>query len=199
MCNILLETDRLSLRCFTGADLDNIYALDNDPDVMRYINGGTPTPRNVIENEILPTFLQYDEQRPEFGFWAAMEKSSGDFLGWFSFRPVNDTYDEIALGFRLRQAAWGKGLATEGAQALMRKAFSELGVHRIVATTYEENQASRRVMEKSGMTLVRRFRITPADLITADTYHTGSLEVWDGDDVEYAVEKLDWELAGDRR
>ncbi len=52
---------------------------------------------------------------------------------------------------------------------------------------------SRRVMAKVGMTLVRRFRLTPEDLANADTFHTDSAEVWDGDDVEYALERTDWE------
>jgi hypothetical protein len=48
-------------------------------------------------------------------------------------------------------------------------------------------------MEKLGMTLVRTFRVTPEDLKTADTYHVTTLGLWDGDDVEYALERADWE------
>jgi len=191
MDHVLLETDRLTLRRFTTADLDNLFELDNDPEVMRYINGGTPTPRAVIQNDILPAFLQYDQGNPEFGYWAAENKRTSAFLGWFSFRPVDTTTGQITLGYRLRRVAWGKGYAAEGARALIHKGFTELGVQRVVATTYEKNLASRRVMEKIGMTLVRRFRIVPEDLLQADTYHAASLETWDGDDVEYALEKAD--------
>ena len=193
MDQILLETKRLILRRFTDADLDNLFELDNDPEVMRFINGGTPTPRDIIEKDILPGFINHDERCPEFGFWAAEEKGSACFQGWFSIRPTNDAVDEVALGYRLRRAAWGQGYATEGVQALIHKAFTDLGVGRIVATTYEINLASRRVMEKAGMTLVRRFRITPEDISQSDTYHAASLEIWDGDDLEYALEKPDWE------
>ena len=55
---ILLETERLRLRRFTEADADHLFALDNDPEVMRYLNGGMPTPRAVVETEILPGFMQ---------------------------------------------------------------------------------------------------------------------------------------------
>ena len=96
-----------------------------------------------------------------------------------------------ALGYRLRRAVWGQGLATEGVQALIHKGFAELGLERVVATTYEHNVASRRVMEKVGMTLVRRFRLTPAELQETDTFHTDSMEIWDGDDVEYALDKAE--------
>jgi len=71
--------------------------------------------------------------------------------------------------------------------------FTELGVQRVVATTYEDNLASRRVMEKAGMRLSRRFRLTPADLDGVDTYQVSSQDLWDGDDVEYSLHKSDWE------
>jgi RimJ/RimL family protein N-acetyltransferase len=190
---VLLETERLVLRRFTEADVDHLFALDNDPEVMRYINGGTPTPREVIENDILPGFIHYDERGPAYGFWAAVVKITGDFVGWFSFRPKKDTPHEIELGYRFRKIAWGKGYATEGAQALIHKSFTELGVQCVVATTYEENLASRRVMGKIGMTFRRAFRPTPEDLMNSDTSYTTFDEVWDGDDVEYALERSDWE------
>lgn len=114
---ILLETKRLHLRRFTDDNADHLFHLDNDPEVMRYINGGTPTPRDVIQNDILPRFCHYDEQFPGFGVWAAEEKATGEFLGWFSLRPTAGTNNEATLGYRLRRAAWGKGIATEGVLA----------------------------------------------------------------------------------
>ncbi|NOK62138.1 MAG: N-acetyltransferase [Chloroflexi bacterium AL-W] len=190
---VFLETERLILRRFTEADGDHLFALDNDPDVMRFLNGGTPTPRDVIQNDILPGFLHYDEDASGNGAWAAIEKTSGDFLGWFSFRLSGETSYEFILGYRLHKAAWGKGYATEGSGALIRKGFTELDVQRVVATTYEENIGSRRVMEKVGMKLVRTFRITADDLVHSGSFHSTSPEVWDGDDVEYALERADWE------
>ena len=185
----LLATPRLRLRPFTPADVDHLFHLDNDPEVMRYINGGTPTPREAIQNDILPNFCHYDNH---FGVWAAEAKATGEFLGWFSLRPTDENNDEATLGYRLTRAAWGNGYATEGVQALIIQGFTTWGLQRIVATTYEENLASRRVMEKAGMTMVRRFRLTPEDIQNADTFHTESTEIWDGDDVEYAIEKSEW-------
>ena len=187
-----LETERLVLRRFTAGDAQNLFDLDNDPEVMRYLNGGTPTPREAIKKKILPVFLRYDDRCPGYGFWVAIEKASGDFLGWFSFRPTGDAPGEIALGFRFRRAAWGKGFATEGSRALIRAGFTEMGVHRVIATTYGDNVASRRVMEKVGMTLVRTFRMTPEDLAGTDSYHVAAPDLWDGDDVEYALDTADW-------
>lgn len=189
---VLLETNRLILRQFTKDDDDNLFELDNDPDVMHFINGGTPTSRTIIHTHILPAFLHYNKNFPGYGFWAAIEKTTGNFLGWFSFRPVGDVPPTVALGYRLHKKAWNKGYATEGSQALIDKGFTEWGVQCVVATTYEHNLASRRVMEKLGMKLMRMFRLSSEDLANADTYHANSLEVWDGLDVEYAIEKTDW-------
>ncbi len=194
---VYLTTERLTLCQFTHADVDQLVALDSDPAVMRWLNGGVPTPRAVIEREILPRFLRSYQRRAGYGVWAAIERASGDFVGWFGFQPRDgadlDEIDEIELGYRLRRSAWGKGYATEGARALIRKGFTELGAQRIVATTYQDNLASRRVMEKAGLRLARTFRLTPDDLVAEGDMFIPSQDLWDGDDVEYALWRADWE------
>jgi RimJ/RimL family protein N-acetyltransferase len=191
---ILLETERLILRRLTEADLDNLVELDSDPEVMRYLSGGPATPRDVIERDILPRLLHAYEASGGLGAWAAIEKASGDFLGWLSLRPHDGSPPgEVELGYRLRRAAWGKGYATEGSRALIKKGFTEQGVQRVIATTYQYNLASRRVMERLGLTHVRSYRLTPEDLAEPGTFQSTSQEAWDGDEVEYALEKADWE------
>ncbi|MCB8965294.1 MAG: GNAT family N-acetyltransferase [Ardenticatenaceae bacterium] len=86
------------------------YALDNDPEVMQFLNGGIPTPRDVIQNEILPNFLHDDAQYPGYGFWAVAAKESGMFLGWLSLRATGAYPGEASLGFRLRKSAWVMGM-----------------------------------------------------------------------------------------
>jgi RimJ/RimL family protein N-acetyltransferase len=194
--DVFLETERLILRRFTAEDLDPLIGLDGDPEVMRYLTGGTPTPPAVIAGRTLPRFLRSYDPFPGFGYWAAVEKATGAFLGWFSFRPREGAgVEEVELGYRLRRAAWGQGYATEGSRALIRKGFTELGVERVVATTFAANLASRRVMEKAGLTLVRTFRLTPADLMAQETYCAGAADLFEGDDLEYALERAVWEQA----
>jgi RimJ/RimL family protein N-acetyltransferase len=194
---IFLQTERLILRRITPADVDNLFELDSDPEVMRFLSGGAATPRDVIQNRILPAFLDSYQHFQGFGVWAADERSSGRFLGWFSLRPPDGGGPEnVSLGYRLRRACWGRGYATEGARALIRKGFRELGVQRVYATTYEFNLASRRVMEKAGLSLLRRFRFTRDDLLAQQTFDSASQsedEPWDGDDVEYALCRDDWQ------
>jgi RimJ/RimL family protein N-acetyltransferase len=194
---IYMQTEHLILRRLTPADLDNLCELDSDPEVMRFLSGGSPTPREVMQNRILPAFLRSYQPFAGFGVWAADERGSGAFVGWLSLRPpAGGGPPNVSLGYRLRRAVWGRGYATEGARALIRKGFSELGVQRVYATTYEYNLASRRVMEKAGLSLVRRFRFTRDDLLAEQTFDSTSQsedEPWEGDEVEYALSKDDWE------
>ena len=129
---ILLETERLVLRQFTENDVDNLLELDSDPDVVRF----TPdkqVDRAVIQTQILPKWFTHYVEYHGYGVWAAVEKSSQAFIGWFRFRPaLHSPYfdpalakpDDIEIGYRLRKTAWGKGYATEGTKALICKAFS---------------------------------------------------------------------------
>jgi RimJ/RimL family protein N-acetyltransferase len=180
---VFLETPRLVLRRFTFADVGNLVRLNADPDVMRFITGGIPTGRDEIESELLPAFLGYYERFDGYGFWAAIEKRTGEFLGCFYLAPQEDSAPgEAELGFRLCKSAWGKGYATEGSRALIRRGFTEFGMQRVVADTMAVNIASRRVLEKAGLRLVRTFHQPGPYPIEGDEFG----------DVEYALDKAGW-------
>ncbi|GII55639.1 GNAT family acetyltransferase [Planotetraspora thailandica] len=182
--DIFLETDRLVLRAFTVADADHLLALDNDPDVMRFINGGRPTSREAIQAQTLPRLLHDHPCFGTRGYWAAEEKSTGTFLGWFEFRPLDDHDPAVVeLGYRLNKAAWGRGYATEGSSALIRKGFTELGVERVTANTMAVNIGSRRVMEKSGLSFVRNFTEDWPDAIAGSEHG----------EVEYELTRAEWQ------
>jgi RimJ/RimL family protein N-acetyltransferase len=181
---VFLETRRLVLRRFTADDADNLVNLDADPEVMRFVTGGVATSRDDIEKDFLPAFLGYYERYEGFGFWAVIEKATGEFLGWFHFRPGKDAGPgEVELGYRLRQWAWGQGYATEGARALIRKGFTELEVRLVVAEAMAANTASRRVMEKAGLRLVRTY-------LQPGPYPAGGGQI---EAVRYALDKASWQ------
>ncbi|MGH3257730.1 MAG: GNAT family N-acetyltransferase [Streptosporangiaceae bacterium] len=181
---VFLETERLVLRRFSADDADRLVGLDADPEVMRFVTGGVPTSRDEIEHEVLPAFLGYYERYEGYGFWAVIEKATGEFLGWFHFRPRPDAAPgEVELGYRLRKSAWGKGYATEGSRALIRKGFTELGVQRVTAEAMAVNTASRRVMEKAGLKLVRTFHQPWPYPIEGHQFG----------DVEYALDQASWQ------
>lgn len=183
--HVVLETDRLLLRQFTAADEDNLVELDSDPEVMRFLSGGRPTPREVIRRDVLPRILRdYQQYAGRFGLWAAVAKADGRFLGWFELRPRDGgSPDEVELGYRLRREFWGQGYATEGARALVHKAFTDLNVRRVFAETMAVNTASRRVMEKAGLHYVRTFHLDWDEPIAGSEHG----------EVEYALTRSDWE------
>ncbi|MFI2661674.1 GNAT family N-acetyltransferase [Micromonospora carbonacea] len=194
---VLLETGRLRLRRFTGADADALTELDADPEVMRYLTGGRPTPAEVVRGELLPRLLAGYDRHPGLGRWAAVDRATGMFLGWFALdapaagppsgpaaagaRPTPGV-NQAELGYRLRRAAWGRGLATEGSRALLRHAFATVGLARVWAQTMAVNTASRRVMEKAGLRYVRTFHLDWDDPIEG-TEHG---------EVEYELLRAEW-------
>lgn len=180
---VFLTTERLVLRCFTEEDTGRLLALDSDPEVMRYINGGRPTPRERIVSHTLPGMLRRYECLDGPAYWAAEERTGGRFVGWFGLRPPDERDASVVeLGYRLNQSAWGRGYATEGARALVRVAFSELGAQRVYAETMTVNSRSRRVMERAGLTYVRTY--------FADWPET--IEGSEHGEVEYALTRSEW-------
>ncbi|MCU4747730.1 GNAT family N-acetyltransferase [Streptomyces sp. G-5] len=154
-------TERMTLRAFTenAADAALVLGLDSDPAVMRYINGGRPrTPQDVRERVLPRLARRYPCLGGRPGFWAAEDRATGAFLGWFELLPVDeDSAAVLELGYRLNRSVWGQGYATEGARALLTSAFTDLGARRVTANTMAVNAASRRVMEKAGLRFVRTY------------------------------------------
>jgi RimJ/RimL family protein N-acetyltransferase len=156
---------------------------------MFFITGGRPTSREEVEHDLLPAFLDHHRRTPGYGFWAVIEKATGDFVGWFHLRPLPDAPgDQPELGYRLKRSAWGKGYATEGSKALIAKAFTELGARRVVANAMAVHTASRRVMENAGLRFVRTFHGVWPDRIPGD----------EQGDVEYAITREEWQAARDQ-
>ena len=169
-----IETERMVLRPITADDVGLLVALDSDPEVMRYINGGRPTPYAEAEGIV----------RRSLGHrWLGFDKPTDEFVGWFGIRLSDDRGRERELGYRLRRAEWGKGFATEGSLALIAAAFTQFDTERIWAQTMAVNTASRRVMERCGLRYVRTFHEDWPDPIEG-TEHG---------EVEYELTKSDWE------
>lgn len=191
----VLATVRLAFRQFTSADVDDLLALDGDPRVMRFLDHQAKS-RAQIQAEVLPELLACYDRYPGFGTWAARTRSDDGFIGWFGLRPVTPTAAAMvdwpdappgpitvaSLGYRLRASAWGRGYATEGARALVRWAFTGLGVHQIVATTMTVNTGSRRVLEKAGLSYVRTVHLEWPDPLPGNEHG----------DVEYRLDRRDW-------
>jgi RimJ/RimL family protein N-acetyltransferase len=181
---ILLETDRLRLRHFTADDVDLLVELDSDPEVMRYITYGAPTPREAYVETYMPRWFTIYERQPGFGYFAAELRDTDEFIGWFHLRDDRIEPEYVELGYRLRRAAWGQGYATEGGRALLRHGFETLGVEQVSARTLKRNLASQRVMQKCGLTRAGEF-VFPEDML-----HGGSAE--ERAAVKYVVTRSAW-------
>lgn len=155
--DIVLETGRFYLRPLVVEDAQRLFELNSDPEVMRFISKGEPTPLSKIQNEIMPLVLGYYRAWPPQGSWAAHRRADDEFIGWFHLRPDKLAPEEMELGYRLKRTAWGKGLATEGALALIQQSFGSWGYGKISARTLAVNLASRRVMEKAGLKFETEF------------------------------------------
>lgn len=152
-----LTTARLLLRQWRESDLDPFAAMSADPEVMRFI-GGTTTRQEA--SAAIERFRTHWREHG-FGLWAAEIRESGEFAGFIglavpTFLP--EVLPAVEVGWRLARAHWGRGFATEGARASLNHGFEVLGLDRIVSVYHPDNHASRRVMDKLGMTWDRDTR-----------------------------------------
>jgi RimJ/RimL family protein N-acetyltransferase len=182
--HVVLETDRMLLRRFTSADAGSLAALYGDPRVMRFIDPQPPSPAEVAA-QVLPRYLrEYRELADGLGSFAAIDKGTGQLAGRLSLKPANSygLADGTELGYRLYPEFWGRGLATEGARAMIRSGFEDLGLDRIVATTMTDNTSSWRVLEKCGLLRTRTFYYPDPDLMPGAEHG----------DVVYEITRGEW-------
>lgn len=124
-----------------------MFALNGDPDVMRYVPDG-PFASVEAARAFLVTYQ--DVYRTDgFARWAAIETATGTWLGWCGLRRQKD--GDVDVGYRYLKSAWGRGFATEAARACVAYGFETLGLERIVARAEPDNRASLRVLEKIGL------------------------------------------------
>ena len=147
----MLETRRLLLREMTEGDAEHLLALNENPNVTRYILDEPPLltheqALSVLRERVFPQYAL------GLGRWACIEKSSGVFLGWCGIKhiPADGEYD---IGYRFFEQRWGQGYATEAARAVCDFAREHLRGQRVVGKSMRDNHASRRVLEKVGLVL----------------------------------------------
>jgi RimJ/RimL family protein N-acetyltransferase len=148
-----LETPRLLLRRWQEGDRVPFAEMNADPVVMRFY----PAPYSRLESdEAIDRYLAAFE-RVGYSFFAAISRETGEFAGTIGLQTLRDEIPNlpepsVEIGWRLTQASQGRGLATEGALAIIDFAFNQLALSEVVAITALPNRPSRRVMEKVGMT-----------------------------------------------
>lgn len=145
-----LTTPRLTLRRMMVLDTEDMYEYAGRPDVTKYLTW-LPHP----DREYTREYLQYLGNRYAAGMfydWAVVYEPDCKMVGSCGFTAFNCSSDSAEVGYVLNPSYWGKGIATEALSRVLEFGFEELGLHRIEAKFIEENERSRRVMEKVGMT-----------------------------------------------
>jgi RimJ/RimL family protein N-acetyltransferase len=147
----ILETPRLIVRRWTADDVEALHSICSDPDVMRYVGDGSPwnreRTRQFTEDAVAT------EQTHGYCRWPLIAKDAVLLAGFCGFIPAEEG---VEMGWRLGSQFWGRGLATEAAQAVLKYGVESLGFRRVTATVHCDNRASLRVAEKLGMSVETR-------------------------------------------
>ena len=153
MPEIVARTDRLILRTWGDGDSDRFYAAMNTPAVMRHLGGVQDRTTWDAAKERL------DSYQRDYGhtFWIVERRADGELLGFCGLKRVNaenagPISGDFEVGWRLRESAWGQGIAKEAAIASLDLAFGKLGAPSVVALTVSGNSDSWGLMRRLGMT-----------------------------------------------
>jgi RimJ/RimL family protein N-acetyltransferase len=161
---MIVRSRRLFLRHTTPEDVDVFFAMDRDPEVMRYIaDGATTTDLEVTRAGVGRVIAAYG-RRPGLGLWVCC-LLDGLPVGWFALKPCLLSFpvpassagtppppaEQIEVGYRLLRSHWGQGYGTEMATELLRYGFDGLGLGRIIGACKAANLASSRVLVKAGL------------------------------------------------
>lgn len=151
------SSDRLSYRLLNENDGELLFQLDQNPEVMRFINGGKMTSRADIDNVFLPRLAGYTNSEKGWGMWGVFIEPQQEFIGWILIRPMEffsdkPHYDDIEIGWRFMQKAWGKGFATEAAKQVMTAILPVNTQAKVLtALAMADNLGSINIMKKLGM------------------------------------------------
>jgi [ribosomal protein S5]-alanine N-acetyltransferase len=151
-----LTTDRLALRAVTRADVDAIFRIMSNPQVMRYF--GSPTMQS--REEAVRRVLTIEEDfRDQAGVrWAITLRDTGEFIGSGGFWRLVKPHYRAEVGYELAPHWWGKGVMPEALTAILDWGFGPLGLHSVEAQIDPANHGSRRVLEKLGFVHEAHFR-----------------------------------------
>jgi RimJ/RimL family protein N-acetyltransferase len=152
-----LATQRLILREFNDDDWPAVLAYQSDPLYLRYTNWTERTPEDI--QNFVRGFLDQQQQQPRPKFQLAVVlKTNDELIGNCGIRMASAEAHEADIGYELSPQQWGRGYATEAAEAILRFGFTQLKLHRIWSWCIAENVGSVRVLEKIGMQPEGRLR-----------------------------------------
>lgn len=156
-------SQRLSYALMSEQDAPLFFDVDQDEEVMRYINGGKLTSMQTIVEVMLPRMASYRCPTLGYGIWQLRRNTDNAYLGWVLIRPMGfntaaPSSDDVEIGWRLKREHWGRGYASEAASAVANAVLTNNGnVQFLSAIAVPDNAGSIGVMRKLGMQFVKRF------------------------------------------
>lgn len=161
------NSERLSFRLMNSDDAQALWAIDQDPEVMKYLAKGIPTSLEKVQTVFIPRMQAYRNESLGWGIWQVSDKFTKEYLGWVLVRPMeffNDSPNlkDLELGWRFFQHTWGKGYATEAAIAIKdavvnNAILKQAPVTHVSALAVADNLASIAVMKRMGMQFIRAY------------------------------------------
>lgn len=148
----MFVTERLTVRRWTPDDIDSFLAIFGEPDMYHFMPGSTIESRDAAAaalERMLARMAAWDGM----GSFAAVDRATGEIVGNALLRPLEEG-PRIEVGYHVAKPHWGHGYATEIAQGAVRYGFEQLGLEDIYGVVVPENAASRRVLEKAGLTRI---------------------------------------------
>ena len=160
---IYIDTKRLILRDWQEEDIENLIAMNEDADVMKYF------PHTLSKKESLDFYnaIQEEFRAKGYGLYAVEVKETAEFIGFIGFHKAtfpSDFTPCIEIGWRLKKSAWNQGYATEGAKACLQYGCDTLHFKQIYSFTACINTPSEKVMKNIGMHYVKNFHHPRVDM-----------------------------------
>jgi [ribosomal protein S5]-alanine N-acetyltransferase len=150
------ETERLLLREPSLADVDAVYRIMANPNVLQYFGQLPMTDREAALQRVQSFTSDFREQR---GIrWAITRRSDAAFLGTGGFWRIDTNHLRAEIGYELAPEYWGQGFMTEALLPILQFGFAAMGLHSIEAQIHPANGGSRRVLEKLGFVQEGYFR-----------------------------------------
>lgn len=159
----IAASNRLSFTLLSEQDAGLLFEVDQDQEVMRYLNGGKLTTMQSIVDVFIPRMMQYRSPAQGYGIWQVRRLEDNAYIGWVLIRPMGfntatPSRDDVELGWRFKRPFWGQGYASEAARAIADAVLeNNSNVRFLSAIAVPDNAGSIGVMRKLGMQFVKRF------------------------------------------
>jgi len=157
-----IQTTHLTLRPLEPNDAGVLYRIYQSEGVLHYFPNPVPPPLDKVQRFIAGQQIHWEKHG--YGDWGVVPVGEGEIIGWVGLQFLPEL-DETEVGFLLDRPFWGRGYATEAALASMQFGFVRFGLGHIIALVHPDNLASRRVIEKCGMSYMETLSLWGIELM----------------------------------